>query len=158
MDLIVAGTESAVLMVESEADQLSEDVMLGGVVYGHEQGKIAINAIHELVREAGKPEWQWEAPAKDEDFIGKVNALAEEKLRAAYQIRSKQQRTQATRAAYADVNAALTAEGIAFDGVKVEGLLFDIEAKIVRSQILAGERSEERRVGKECRSRWSPYH
>ena len=139
MDLIVAGTESAVLMVESEADQLSEDVMLGGVVYGHEQGKIAINAIHELVREAGKAEWQWEAPAKDEDFIGKVNALAEEKLRAAYQIRSKQQRTQATRAAYADVKAALTAEGIAFDGVKVEGLLFDIEAKIVRSQILAGE-------------------
>ncbi|RRS05891.1 polyribonucleotide nucleotidyltransferase [Aquabacterium soli] len=139
MDLIVAGTETAVLMVESEADQLSEDVMLGGVVYGHDQGKIAIAAIHELVRDAGKPEWQWEAPAKDEDFIGKVNALAEEKLRAAYQIRSKQARTQATRAAYAEVKAALTAEGIVFDGVKVEGLLFDIEAKIVRSQILAGE-------------------
>ncbi|TBO34045.1 polyribonucleotide nucleotidyltransferase [Aquabacterium lacunae] len=139
MDLIVAGTEAAVLMVESEADQLSEDVMLGGVVYGHEQGKAAIDAIHELVRDAGKPAWNWEAPAKDEAFIAKVNALAEDKLRAAYQIRSKQARTQACRAAYAEVKAALTAEGVEFDGVKVEGLLFDIEAKIVRSQILAGE-------------------
>jgi len=139
MDLIVAGTETAVLMVESEADQLSEDVMLGGVVFGHEQGGVAINAIHELVRDAGKPVWDWQPPAKDEDFIAKVNALAEGPLRAAYQIRSKQARTQACRAAYADVKAALTAEGIEFDGVKVEGLLFDIEAKIVRSQILAGE-------------------
>jgi polyribonucleotide nucleotidyltransferase len=139
MDLIVAGTETAVLMVESEADQLSEDVMLGGVVFGHEQGNIAIQAIHELVRDAGKPAWDWQPPAKDEEFIAKVNGLAEDKLRAAYQIRSKQARTQATRAAYAEVKAALTAHGIAFDGVKVEGLLFDIEAKIVRSQILEGE-------------------
>jgi polyribonucleotide nucleotidyltransferase len=59
MDLVVAGTEAAVLMVESEADQLSEEVMLGAVVFGHEQGKIAINAINELVRDAGKPEWTW---------------------------------------------------------------------------------------------------
>ena len=139
MDLIVAGTEAAVLMVESEADQLTEEVMLGGIVYGHEQGRVAINAIHELVRDAGKPVWDWAAPAKDEDFIAKIDGLAGEKLRAAYQIRSKQARTQATRAAYADVKAALTAEGIAFDGVKVDNLLFDIEAKIVRSQILAGE-------------------
>jgi polyribonucleotide nucleotidyltransferase len=139
MDLIVAGTEAAVLMVESEADQLTEEVMLGGIVYGHEQGRIAINAIHELVRDAGKPVWDWAAPAKDEDFIAKIDGLAGEKLRAAYQIRSKQARTQATRAAYADVKAALTAEGLAFDGVKVDNLLFDIEAKIVRSQILAGE-------------------
>ena len=139
MDLVVAGTEAAVLMVESEADQLSEDVMLGGVVFGHEQGNIAIQANHELVGDAGKPAWDWQAPAKDEDFIGKVNALAEDKLRAAYQIRSKQARTQACRAAYAEVKAALTEQGVVFDAVKVEGLLFDIEAKIVRSQILAGE-------------------
>jgi len=139
LDLIVAGTETAVLMVESEADQLSEDVMLGGVVYGHEQSLVAINAIHDFVREAGKPSWDWQPPAKDEDFIAKVNGLGEDKLRAAYQIRSKQARTHACRAAYAEVKAALSAEGIAFDGVKVEGLLFDIEAKIVRSQILAGE-------------------
>ncbi|ASM77725.1 Polyribonucleotide nucleotidyltransferase [Vitreoscilla filiformis] len=143
MDLVVAGTETAVLMVESEADQLPEDVMLGAVVFGHDQGKIAINAIHELVRDAGKPEWQaaglWSPPAKDEAFIAKVSELAEGALRAAYQIRSKQARTQACRAAYAAAKAALTAEGVAFDEVKVEGLLFDIEARIVRSQILAGE-------------------
>ena len=139
MDLVVAGTEAAVLMVESEADQLSEEIMLGAVVYGHDQGKIAINAIHELVRDAGKPEWQWQAPAKDEAFIAKVNGLAEEKLRAAYQIRSKQARTQATREAYAATMAALKAEGAEFDSVKVEGLLFEIESRIVRGQILAGE-------------------
>jgi polyribonucleotide nucleotidyltransferase len=126
-------------MVESEADQLSEEVMLGAVVFGHEQGKVAINAIHELVREGGKPAWNWQAPAKDEPFIAKVTALAEEKLRAAYQIRSKQARTQATREAYAGVKQALTDEGVAFDPVKVDGLLFDIEARIVRSQILNGE-------------------
>jgi len=143
LDLVVAGTEAAVLMVESEADQLTEEVMLGAVVFGHEQGKIAINAIHELVREAGKPEWlsagTWTPPAKDEAFIAKVSALGEEKLRAAYQIRSKQARTQATREAYAGVKEALKAEGLDFDEVKVESLLFDIEARIVRSQILAGE-------------------
>lgn len=139
MDLVVAGTEAAVLMVESEAQQLSEEVMLGGVVFGHEQGNIAINAIHELVRDAGKPAWDWKAPAKDEAFIAKVTALGEEKLRAAYQIRSKQARTQACREAYAYVIGALTEEGVAFDTVKVEGLLFEIEARIVRSQILAGE-------------------
>jgi polyribonucleotide nucleotidyltransferase len=66
MDLVVAGTEAAVLMVESEAQQLSEEVMLGAVVFGHEQSKIAINAIHELVRDAGKPAWDWQPPAKDE--------------------------------------------------------------------------------------------
>jgi polyribonucleotide nucleotidyltransferase len=139
MDLVVAGTQAAVLMVESEAQQLSEEVMLGGVVFGHDQGNIAIAAINDLVRDAGKPAWDWAAPAKDEAFIAKVGALAEEKLRAAYQIRSKQARTQATRQATADVVAALEAEGAAFDKVKVDNVLFDIEAKIVRSQILSGE-------------------
>ena len=139
MDLVVAGTEAAVLMVESEAEQLSEDVMLGAVVFGHEQGNIAIAAINELVRDAGKPEWTWQAPAKDEALIAKVSALAQAKLEAAYQIRNKQARTQACRAAYADVMAGLKADGVEFDSVVVEGLLFEIEAKIVRGQILAGE-------------------
>ncbi|KQW00407.1 polyribonucleotide nucleotidyltransferase [Rhizobacter sp. Root1221] len=139
MDLVVAGTEAAVLMVESEARQLSEEVMLGGVVFGHQQGNIAIAAINELVRDAGKPAWDWQPPAKDEAFIGQVTALAEEKLRAAYQIRSKQARTQATREVTAGVVAALTADAIAFDKVKVDNVLFDIEARIVRSQILSGE-------------------
>jgi len=139
MELIVAGTEAAVLMVESEADQLSEEVMLGGVVFGHEQGNIAIAAINDLVREAGKAEWTWTAPAKNEAFIANVTALAEPALRAAYQIRSKQARTQACREATANVMAALTKDAIAFDKVEVEGLLFEIESRIVRSQILAGE-------------------
>jgi polyribonucleotide nucleotidyltransferase len=139
LDLVVAGTESAVLMVESEAQQLSEEIMLGAVVFGHQQGNIAINAIHELVRDAGKPAWDWKAPAKDEALIAKVGALAKDKLVAAYQIRNKQARTRACREAYAVVMADLKMEGVAFDSVAVEGMLFDIEAKIVRSQILAGE-------------------
>jgi polyribonucleotide nucleotidyltransferase len=139
MDLVVAGTEAAVLMVESEADQLSEEVMLGAVVYGHDMGKIAINAIHELVRDAGKPEWTWAAPAKNEPFIARVTELAEGPLRAAYQIRSKQARTQACRDVTSSVMAALKADGTTFDKVEVEGLLFEIEARIVRGQILAGE-------------------
>jgi polyribonucleotide nucleotidyltransferase len=139
MDLVVAGTEAAVLMVESEAQQLSEEIMLGAVVFGHEQGNIAINAIHELVREAGKPVWDWKAPAKDEALIAKIDGLAKAKLEAAYQIRNKQARTQACRTAYAEVMAALKADGAAFDSVAIEGLLFEIEAKIVRGQILAGE-------------------
>jgi polyribonucleotide nucleotidyltransferase len=109
------------------------------VVFGHEQGKVAINAIHELVRDAGKPVWDWQPPAKDEPLIAKVSALGEEKLRAAYQIRNKQARTQACREAYAAVMEGLKAEGAEFDSVKVEGLLFEIEARIVRGQILAGE-------------------
>ena len=139
LDLVVAGTEAAVLMVESEAQQLSEEIMLGAVVFGHEQGNIAINAIHELVRDAGKPVWDWKAPAKNEPLIAQVQALAGDKLAAAYQIRNKQARTQACRVAYAGVMSALKATGDAFDSVAVEGLLFEIEAKIVRSQILAGE-------------------
>jgi polyribonucleotide nucleotidyltransferase len=139
MDLIVAGTEAAVLMVESEAKQLGEDLMLGGIVFGHEQSKVAINAIHELVRDAGKPAWDWKAPAKDEPLIAKVGALAQAKLAAAYQLRNKQARTQACRTAYAEVMEGLKAQGTEFDSVKVESMLFDIEAGLVRSQILAGE-------------------
>ena len=139
LELVVAGTEAAVLMVESEALQMSEEVMLGAVVFGHEQSRIAINAIHELVRDAGKPVWDWQPPAKDEPLIAKVAALADDKLSAAYQIRNKQSRTQACREAYAAVMEGLKADGVEFDSVKVESMLFDIEARIVRSQILAGE-------------------
>ena len=81
LDLIVAGTQSAVLMVESEAHQLSEEIMLGAVVYGHEQMQTAINAINDLVREGGKPEWDWAPAPKNEPLIAKVTALAEAGLR-----------------------------------------------------------------------------
>jgi len=108
-------------------------------VFGHNAGNVAINAIHELVRDAGKPAWDWSAPAKDEPLIAKVGGFAQAKLAAAYQLRNKQARTQACRAAYAEVMADLKASGTEFDSVKVESMLFDIEAGLVRSQILAGE-------------------
>jgi len=143
MDLVVAGTETAVLMVESEADQLSEEIMLGGVVFGHEQMQTAINTIHELVREAGKPEWTWQAAAKNEPLIATVTSTAQDGLNAAYQIREKQARTTKLREVYAQVKAAAAeqaaATGAKVDNVEIENILFDLEAKIVRGQILSGE-------------------
>jgi polyribonucleotide nucleotidyltransferase len=144
MDLIVAGTEAAVLMVESEAQQLSEEIMLGGVVYGHNAMQAVIGAINDLVREAGKPDWDWQPAAKNEALIASVTAAAQDALYAAYQTRQKQERTTQLRQVYASVHAKLaeaaTAQGVsAPDGVTVDNILFDLEAKIVRSQILSGE-------------------
>ena len=138
LDLIVAGTQAAVLMVESEAQQLSESVMLGAVVYGHEQAQIAINAIQELVREAGKPEWDWKPAAKNEPLITKLQSIAEGPLREAYQIRQKQARSTKIKEVVANTMSQLAADG-EVDEVEVGNLLFEIEAKIVRSQILNGE-------------------
>ncbi len=144
LDLVVAGTESAVLMVESEAQQLSEEIMLGAVVYGHEQMKAVIDAIHELVRDGGKPEVQWTPAPKNEALIGRVSHFAEAKLRQAYQTRDKQARTTELRDIYSSVSTELAAEaasvgGAAPDSAEVNTILFDLEAKIVRSQILDGE-------------------
>jgi len=138
LDLIVAGTQAAVLMVESEAQQLSESVMLGAVVYGHEQAQIAINAIQELVREAGKPEWDWKPAAKNEPLIAKLQSIAEGPLREAYQIRQKQARSTKIKEVVANAMSQLAADG-EVDEVEVGNHLFEIEAKIVRSQILNGE-------------------
>jgi polyribonucleotide nucleotidyltransferase len=140
LDLVVAGTETAVLMVESEAQQLSEEVMLGAVMFGHEQMQAAIKAINEMVEVAGKPEWDWQAPAKDEALIARVSELAETELRAAYKITSKQARTQATREIFKNTIATMT-EGVenAPDSNAIGNTLFELEAKIVRSQILNGE-------------------
>jgi len=139
MDLVVAGTETAVLMVESEAKQLSEEVMLGAVVFGHEQSRAVINAIHELVRDGGKPEVQWAPAPKNEALIARVTELADAKLRAAYQTKDKQARTEKLKTVTSEVNAALAADAVAVDSAEVGGILFDLEAKIVRSQILDGE-------------------
>ncbi|GGC72107.1 polyribonucleotide nucleotidyltransferase [Undibacterium terreum] len=144
MDLVVAGTEQAVLMVESEAQQLSEEVMLGAVVYGHDQMKAVIDAIHELVRDGGKPEVQWAPAPKNEALISAVTAVAEPLLRAAYQTKEKQARTQLLKDATASVGTALAAQAAAKgesapDSSEVGNILFDLEAKIVRSQILEGE-------------------
>jgi polyribonucleotide nucleotidyltransferase len=144
LDLVVAGTERAVLMVESEAQQLPEEVMLGAVVYGHTQMQAAIDAIHDLVREAGKPVWDWQPPAKNEALLAKLVQLAGPGFKAAYEIRSKQARTQRIDQTYREVWAKLIEDAAAAgepkpDDNTVDAILFDLQAKIVRSQILDGE-------------------
>src|SRR5690554_8021385 len=92
LDLVVAGTSSAVLMVESEAQVLSEDAMLGAVVYGHEQMQTVITAINEFAAEAGKEKWDWQAPATNDALLGKIKALAENGIGDAYRITEKAER------------------------------------------------------------------
>ncbi|WP_028995749.1 polyribonucleotide nucleotidyltransferase [Azonexus hydrophilus] len=140
LDLVVAGTESAVLMVESEADQLSEEVMLGAVVFGHNEMQKAINAINELVEEAGKPEWDWQAPAKDEALVARLKDLVGAKLEEAYSITSKQARSQRVKEISAEAVATLcTGEEGAPDANTVGNLFFELEAGIVRGRILSGQ-------------------
>ncbi len=141
MDLVVAGTETAVLMVESEAQQLSEEIMLGAVVFGHEQMKAVIDAIHELVRDGGKDEIVWNPPAKNEALIARVSKFADAKINDAYQTKDKQARTAKLKSAFSEVIADLNAEtpDAPVDAAEVGNMLFDIEAKVVRSQILNGE-------------------
>jgi polyribonucleotide nucleotidyltransferase len=144
MDLVVAGTEQAVLMVESEAAQLSEEIMLGAVVFGHEQMQIVINAIHRLVQKAGKPEWNWAPEPRDETLYGRVVEAAEADLRDAYKITQKQARSarlkEISSKAVAAVNEKYVAEGQATpDSGKLGDILFGLESKIVRTQILSGE-------------------
>jgi polyribonucleotide nucleotidyltransferase len=140
MDLVVAGTETAVLMVESEAQQLSEEIMLGAVVFGHDQMRVVIDAIHDLVADGGKPEVEWTAPAKNEALIARVAALATDKVRDAYQTREKSARQQKLKTLALEVAAGLAADGQGeFDSADMHNILFDMEAKVVRSQILDGE-------------------
>ena len=140
LDLVVAGTEAAVLMVESEADQLSEEVMLGAVVFGHTEMQKAINAINELVEEAGKPEWDWQAPAKDEALVARLQAVVGAKLEEAYSITSKQARSQRVKEISAEAVATLcTGEEGAPDANTVGNLFFELEAAIVRGRILSGQ-------------------
>ncbi|KQQ96729.1 polyribonucleotide nucleotidyltransferase [Massilia sp. Leaf139] len=139
MDLVVAGTETAVLMVESEAQQLSEEIMLGAVVFGHDQMRAVIDAIHALVEEGGKPEVEWTAPAKNETLIAQVSELASAKVREAYQTREKSARQQKLKSLSSEVMAALAEQGVEANAADVGNILFDMEAKVVRSQILDGE-------------------
>jgi len=140
LNLVVAGTEAAVLMVESEAQELSEEVMLGAVVFGHQSQQAVIDAIHALVEEGGKQLWAWEPPAKDEALIGRVAAVAENELRAAYQLRSKQARQQRLREIAMRVESEVAGPEATPDARQhVANLLFELEATIVRQQILSGE-------------------
>ncbi|CAG0988592.1 polyribonucleotide nucleotidyltransferase [Burkholderiales bacterium] len=140
LNLVVAGTEQAVLMVESEADELSEEVMLGAVVYGHEQMQAVIDMIHDLVAEAGKPEWDWTPPAKDTALIDRVKAIAEAPLREAFHLRQKQARSQRLDEIASQTLAEVVGDsGDANLANHVKNILFDIESQIVRHQILDGE-------------------
>lgn len=145
LDLVVAGTSRAVLMVESEADRLPEDVMLGAVSFGHQQMQVAIEAINSLVEEAGKPAWDWQPPAKNEALIARIRELAFDGLKAAYDIRQKQPRSEKIRAVYELVHETLKKDAEAagaeptFDQNEVDGILFEMEAHLVRDCILRGE-------------------
>jgi polyribonucleotide nucleotidyltransferase len=139
LNLVVAGTEQGVMMVESEALELPEDTMLGAVMYGHQQMQGAIQAIHELAEQAGKPAWDWQRPAKNEALIGRVAELVEQDFRAAFALKQKQARN--TRLAEIRKTALdkLLAENPPGDVSVVKETFFNLESQIVRSQILDGE-------------------
>jgi len=138
LELVVAGTKDAVLMVESEASGLSEEVMLGAVMFGHEQMQVAIDTINELAAEVGKPAWDWVAPEVDEDLAAAVAASATAGMSDAYQITDKQDR----QAAVGEVKSAAV-EALADDdkwsAEDVKGELYKLEKNIVRQRIIKGE-------------------
>jgi polyribonucleotide nucleotidyltransferase len=139
LNLVVAGTQQAVLMVESEAQELPEEIMLGAVVYGHQQMQAVIDVINEIADEAGGPLWDWEPPKQDAGLLAKLEGLAQAELEAAYQIKQKQARSQRVDEIRGKVLAELTgADGAASPNV-VKTMFGDLEARIVRGQILRGE-------------------
>ncbi|WP_163930273.1 polyribonucleotide nucleotidyltransferase [Paraferrimonas sp. SM1919] len=139
LDLVVAGTDSAVLMVESEAEVLSEEIMLGGVMFGHEQSRTVIKAIEEFKAEAGKPTWNWSAPVKNVELADKVKALAEQGLSDAYRITTKTERKEAVDAVKDAAIATLVAENADIDVQEVQGALGSLEKQVVRRRVVAGE-------------------
>ncbi len=139
LNLVVAGTSQAVLMVESEALELTEDVMLGAVVYGHQQMQQVIDAINELADEAGKPHWDWTPPAKDEALVARMREMVEGDLRAAYAIREKQTRSKLVYSIRDKALAALSEGPDAPSSQMLKGIFGDLESGIVRNQVLSGE-------------------
>ncbi len=153
LDLVVAGTEHAVLMVESEAKMLSEDVMLGAVMFGHEQMQVVITAINELAAEVGNPSWDWQAAEADEALAEKVAATSTDTLTSAYQIADKLARQDAVKAARnAAVEALAAAEGEeGWSGAEVQDAFGKLEKKIVRGRIIAGEKRIDGRTTSDVR-------
>ncbi|WP_022975586.1 polyribonucleotide nucleotidyltransferase [Nevskia ramosa] len=138
LDLVVAGTADAVLMVESEAQQLSEEVMLGAVLFGHEQMQAAIKAINELVAEAGKPKWDWKPAAANADLTGALAAYTAD-VTTAYAITDKKARQDAVRAVRDSAVAALASgDAPKFEAPKVKTAFGDLEYAVVRDRILSG--------------------
>ncbi|MBU3644334.1 MAG: polyribonucleotide nucleotidyltransferase [Candidatus Methylopumilus sp.] len=140
LDLVVAATADAVMMVESEAKELPEDVMLGSVVFGHEQIQAVVDLINELAAEVGKEPWDWTPPEPNTAIIDKVNALAAAEVNAAYKIKSKGERSTKLDEIKAKVFEALINENTSTqEANEIKSALFNLEAKTVRSQILNGE-------------------
>jgi polyribonucleotide nucleotidyltransferase len=140
LELVVAGTKDAVLMVESEADSLSEEVMLGAVMYGHEQMQIAIDTISELAAEVGKPSWDWAAPAEDTELAAAVADQAGTGLSAAYQTTDKQERQAAVGAAKdATIEALAAGDDAKWSADDVKSALYKLEKSTVRNRVIAGE-------------------
>lgn len=138
LDMVVAGTKDAVLMVESEAKELTEDQMLGAVLYAHQEMQTVINAINELVSEAGKPRWDWQAPEADAELVAAVEAAASGPLGDAYRITEKAERYERVGQVKDEVVAQLATEGgPAEDDIK--DIFKSLEKRIVRGRILAGE-------------------
>ncbi|ROH90903.1 polyribonucleotide nucleotidyltransferase [Stagnimonas aquatica] len=138
LDLVVAGTKDAVLMVESEAQQLSEDVMLGAVLFGHEQMQAAINAINELTAVAGKPKWDWTAPAESAELTAAINAV-EALVSDAYSITDKKARQDAVAAVRKQLTAELAGgDAPKFSEGKIKDAFHALEARVVRNRILDG--------------------
>jgi polyribonucleotide nucleotidyltransferase len=145
LDLFVAGTAEAVLMVESEADCLPEDVMLGAVVFGHEQMQAAIKVINELKAEAGKPAWKWEAPATDKALESAVAAAAESGLTDAYKVIEKQARqVRVGEVKKATLESLAGGETPKFKADQVGKELANLEYRIVRNRVIAGQRIDGR--------------
>jgi polyribonucleotide nucleotidyltransferase len=140
LNLVVAGTQAATLMVESEARGLSEEVMLGAVVYGQEQMQIAIRAIRELVEQVGKPRWSWQPDAHNAELTSAVALHAQAAVTQAYAITEKLQRRNRLSEVKAQTQAALSSgEAAKWSAEQVEGHLFKLESNIVRQRILNGE-------------------
>jgi len=143
LNLVVAGTEQGVLMVESEALELSEDSMLGAVVFGHTEMQKAIQAIHELAEVAAKPAWDWKPSTTHATLIERVEALAQADLAAAFEIKQKQARntrlSEIRKSTLAKLQEEAQQSGEAIDEQAIKDLFYELEAKIVRSKILDGE-------------------
>lgn len=139
LDLIVAGTENAVLMVESEADILSEEVMLGAVMFGHQQMQTVVQAVAEFAQHVATPMWDWQPPAENTGLKDKVKQLAQTDMVAAYQISDKLKRKEAVEAATVQATRTILEQDEEQDGKEVRDLLHDLESDVVRSRILAGE-------------------
>lgn len=139
LNLVVAGTKNAVLMVESEADLLSENQMLNAVVFGHEQQQVVIDNINELVTKVGKIDWDWQPPVKNENLYNRIIELAQTKIGEAYRITEKQARYAKIDEIKEEIFASLMVDGENIDENEVDNIITDLEKNIVRRRIIAGE-------------------